>query len=314
MRDKPYTIAELMEFQRKNRKIKKQTIYPMLLQIDEELVKEEVPVMKHPIEAIERLQKRLNTIITSNDPLFKIITGFFGNLYPLKDQTIPPMHRGVFYFQGVIYEMYMGMVFGKFNIDIYRFIKGISKIKMQQLRTSYEHRVYIDQCCDLMDFGLGMMRFDREENFENETVDLVLSGKSQLNSMTESLLSETGQDAAMSNALLGSEMLLKGCLVQKGLPMKEAKKLSHSLIKIVEKLSEMIPEVDINGLKKAINNIPSNVSDRYRNKNYTIKQLGYCAMSAQFIAGEAMRILTSQNQRDGFKIDGEDSIIQRVFP
>ena len=310
-----YTVAELEKFRLKNSKIPDHVLLKMLLEIDRELVKEEVPVSRRHLEGIQRLQKRLDTIVTNIDPLWVKISVFFREIYPLKDHILLPMHRGVFYFQGVIYELSTGFFVGNFNIDILNFIKGISAIKIQQLKTSNDFGVYIDQCCDLLDVYFGIEELKKDNSFSKDSQDFIFSGKSQLNSMTETLLSMTDdRDASMSNALLGTEMFLKGGLVYKGLSLKQVKKLSHNLDNILETFRKTFPESDITRLSRAVANIPKDVNLRYKMNNYTKRVMGHAGMSSQFCAGEVIRLLTSQNARNGLKIDGNNSSISRAYP
>lgn len=311
----PYAIDELQAFRKKNERISDQELFDLLLEIDRELVQEEVPVSRRHLEGIQRLQSRLDTIVTSVDPLWTKICGFFKQLYPLKDHVLLPMHRGVFYFQGVIYELSTGFIVGKFNIDILKFIKGISPIKAIQLKASDDFRVYIDQCCDLLDVFFGIDELKSDNSFSKDSRNLIFSGKAHLNSMTETLLSTTDdRDASMSNALLGTEMFLKGGLSYKGVSLKKLKKLSHKVDDIVQEFGKMFPQSDITGLVKAAANIPKDVNSRYKMNNYAKCVLGHAAMSAQFCAGEVIRMLTGQNARNGLRVDGNSSKISRAYP
>ena len=225
------------------------------------------------------------------------------------------MHRGVFYFQGVIYELSTGFFIGDFDIGILKLIKGISPIKLQQLKTSNEFGIYIDQCCDLLDVYFGLEELKKDGSFSKDSPDLIFSGKSQLNSMAETLLSLADNvDASMNNALLGVEMFLKGGLVYRGTSLKRVKKLSHNLDKIVEEFGNIFPESDACRLKRAAANIPKDVNLRYKMTNYNKTLMGHAAMSAQFCAGEVIRMLTTQNARNGLKVDRNIASISRVYP
>jgi len=286
----------------------------LVIEIDDEIQRESNRTVGRELEIIRRLAMRLNRPISNIDPICKETIKIFHELYNMKDVAIPALVIGGYYFKGCIYKLFIGQVYGKVRIDISKIIKDIPELRLKQLFESNEElSIYLDQICDLFDFGLGLDDLKKTGGTKS-SIELLDAGKSHLESAVKTALDGVDREASMHNSFLAAELLMKGFLAQKGFSTLQLKKLNHHLIKIGNELCAHCRNIEGDRVNRAIGNLPKSVNERYEISNYTNEMTGKAIMSAQYLAGSVIRNLTDRNLRPTLKIAGRELVTRRIFP
>ncbi|SFU67496.1 hypothetical protein SAMN05216417_11415 [Nitrosospira multiformis] len=88
---------------------------------------------------------------------------------------------------------------------------------------------------------------------------------------------------------------MKGVLAFLGWPEAHRRKLNHNFTCLAEAIIAERPAVNNEPLRRACGNFPSYVNARYNAHGLTRIQLMELGMRAQFVAGEALRRISSRN-------------------
>ncbi|MBU0516835.1 MAG: hypothetical protein KJ621_18940 [Proteobacteria bacterium] len=291
----------------------------LIKSIEKELIAQEVLPKARPLKTMMEIGKSLNIPVSffdSNDEIVRLVEEYYKEHYKQEDLAIGAIHRGIFCFKDLYFLLEVPIVYGTVEIDCMRSLMDMSDEMKKELRSSNEDwRIFIDQHCDLYDFGLGIYDPGFEKRMSSRAFEWFLKAKEHLESATEILMSSSKKQTAIEISRLATEMFFKGALVSKGYTDNDMKrKFVHNLPKLVKEVVNNFPGIDYERLFRAINMLSHKEDERYYDKGYSRRQIGLAAMSAQFVAGEVTRQISGRNIRPTLRADGSPFIPERVFP
>lgn len=286
----------------------------MIVKIDEELRSEKkFSPIGIELKVLRRLAMELNQDIDSRSYIAKKTYEIVNELYDLKDTALPPLVVGGFLFKDAVYRLYIGLIFGNVTIDLYDLASDLPEMRKSQLFSSeHDLRIFIDQVCDLIDFGSGLDEL--KHSSKKNSIELISAGKSQFESAVKAAIENSDKEASMHSCFLAAELIMKGLLKINGKTESELKKLNHNLSKISAEFSKYCSDVNLAALEKGINYLPKSVNERYEVKKYTINDVGKAIMAVQYIAGLTIRSLTNRDLRKTLKLKGKSIDLTRTFP
>lgn len=281
---------------------------------DAEMEAESIPVSSRPLRLMGKIRQHLGIGLTNRHPLYRRGARMLETLYPARDVSILPVHRGAFLYRESIYELSVGQVFGKVaGVDLMSYLPDMPPVRMEQLRASEEDlRRFVDQVCDLDDFGRGVLDLSKGE--EGEAIALLELGKSHLEAAAVAAIETKDREASLHSCFLGTELLLKGAVSARGAKEKRLRKLGHDLQRLVSEASQAHEGLNQTRLLKAIGNLPQGVGERYRLDRPGEERVGHALMSAQYVGGAILRQMTDRDLRASLKVSGRPQRFLRVYP
>lgn len=286
----------------------------IVLEIDEEMRQEGIPVEQRSFRLRGRLSNRLKSWALYETPEQRVASEILESLYPWGSMGFRHAYTGAFYYKDAIYPLGVGTVLGRVTLQLESFIVGLSPDRWHQLKGDpAAHGRYIDQCCDVADLNLGLGDL-RQRGIQNPVLSRLEAGVGHLQSASEAATGHIARDGIMHSTFLSAEVLLKGGLLAAGFTDGKLKSIGHNYIALVAEFSETFPQVDKAALERAGSFLPKSVSERYEHMAYSTEAAGYSIMACQFIGGEVFRLLTKRDLRSSLKLDGSPYRPERSFP
>jgi len=286
----------------------------IVLEIDEEMRQEGIPVEQRSVRLRRRLSNRLKSWSLYETPEQRAASEILESLYPQGALGFKHTYTGAFYYKDVIYPLGVGTVFGRVTIKPEKFIVGLSPDRWYQLKSDPSaYGRYIDQCRDVADLSLGLDDL-RQQGIQTPALNRLEAGVGHLQSASEAATGRIAKDGIMHSTFLGAEVLLKGALLAAGLPDSKLRSIGHNYSTLVTELCKTFPEVNKAALVRAGSFLPKSVSERYEHMEYSTEAAGFGIMACQFIGGEVCRLLTKRDLRSLVKLDGTPYRLERSFP
>lgn len=304
--------------------VEKLGLMSLVIEVDDELIKDGVEPFKRPpiayIKISQGLQPGSGTIL-QNDPLFNAVNQIYNKLYRPQDLYMPPMHMGAFMFRDVFFSLRIPLIFGSPAINPVDFLVDISEIQKQWLFSDKQSGLtFFDQVIDVMDFVYGLDDLENLGKLPDKTVEWWYLAKQQLEAAAATILGSFNKYAVIQNCCISAELLLKGALMAKGVDEKTlaSKKqgYGHNLENLVNKTPQQLSNLDQGTMLFAVKQFPDYVASRYEAKEFSRWELGIFLMNTQFISGEIMRQFSERNFRKDFTAKPDDtwSLTHRTFP
>ena len=298
----------------------------LVIEIDDELIQEGFKPYQRPRIAYFKISEILqpgSSCIFQYDPIYKAVNEIYSQLYRLVDLQMPPMHVGAFMFRDVFFPIRIPIIFGSPLIDLTSFLTDISETQKNWLFSDKKSElVFFDQTIDLMDFVYGLDDIDKTGQLADraKALEWWYLAKQQLEAAAATVLGSFDKYAVIQNCCISVELLLKGALFAKGVDedtLKSTKKgYGHNLEKLVNRAYGKLPDLELQTIKLAVNQLPDYVSSRYEAKSFTRLDLGKFVMNAQFISGEILRQFSDRDFRKGLDSEAADAqnSARRTFP
>ncbi|MBD2493501.1 hypothetical protein [Nostoc sp. FACHB-280] len=296
----------------------------LVIEVDDELIKESVEPFQRPLAAYMRIAQRLkpgSSCILESDPLFNAVNYIYGELYRPSDIHMPPMHIGAFMFRDVFFPLRIPLIFGSPVINPVDFLIDVPDIQKRWLLTDQQSGLaFFDQVIDLMDFVYGLDDLEKIGQVPNKTVEYWCLAKQQLEAAAATVLGSFNKYAVIQNCCISTELLLKGTLIAKGIDEKtlasKQKGYGHDLEKLVDKTAQQLPNFDRETVLFVVKQLPDYVESRYEAKNLSRLDIGNFLMNTQFVGGEILRQFSDRNLRLKFTATPDDTwnLTHRAFP
>lgn len=306
----------------------KNDLTKLIIEVDDELIKEGAEPFQRPLAAYMKVAQRLQPgsgsvlrSILQDDPLFNAVNHVYRELYRPSDLHMPPMHVGAFMFRDVFFPLRIPVMYGLPRINPIDFLTDVPEIQKRWLFTEQESGLaFFDQVIDLIDFVYGLDDLEGTGQLPDKTVEWWYLAKQQLEAAAATVLSSFNKYAVIQNCCISTELLLKGALMAKGIDKKTlaSKKhgYGHKLENLVDKTAEQLPDFDRETALFAVKQLPDYVESRYEAKDFSRLNLGSFLMNTQFIGGEILRQFSNRNFRSVFAAASDDTwdLTHRAFP
>lgn len=292
----------------------------LVMEIDDELIKEGYQPFQRPLNACARIGKRIGigfTIGQEKDDFVEAVHKIYEKLYRISDLNTPPMHIGTFMFRDVFLPLRVFVIYGEVQLDLMQCMPDVPENILRRIFHEDETgNTLCDQWIDLYDFVYGVDDASKENKHPEQAIELWLLAKQQLEGAAATLLGSIDKYTVIQNSLIAMELLLKGALSAHGMTEAEVKSYGHKMSDLVEKACEAMPYADHARLKLVIGRAPKLVERRYQMKDYKRTELGQIMMDAQYVAGEVLRQFADRDMRrslTGRSASGRD-YSQRYYP
>jgi hypothetical protein len=119
-------------------------LFKLVLEVDDELIKEGAEPWQRPTVAHIRISRRLNRRGSYNlqdDPLFNGVQKIYKDIYRQSDLNMPPMHIGAFMFRDVFFPLRILIIYGTPSINPVDFLRDISDTSKQLLLEDEQARL-----------------------------------------------------------------------------------------------------------------------------------------------------------------------------
>ncbi|GBQ40282.1 hypothetical protein GOB83_11920 [Acetobacter fabarum] len=261
---------------------------------DDELVAKGLKLHQRPLHvAIEWMKAQNLSCNVFDDAIWKPLMDIYRDLYPSGNFSMPVMFEGGVALRDQMYRVEIPLGFGQFSVN------PIDCIKMScnELKLIFQH--YPEQgwrafygVADLWDFIYGA---DDLSHVGGDAHQLLTNARSSLAATARILSGDVDIDAAVQTICLTVELAFKGALAVCGWSEPRYRKLSHHLHKLADALIGEVSTMRDDRLRGAVAKFPDYVGTRYSSHGMTRSELMVLAMRAQFVAGEALRRVSSRN-------------------
>jgi len=293
----------------------------IVLEIDEQLIQKGVEPFQRPFLACLAIAERLvpHSAIPLDDPLFQGVNQIYRELYRPTDLHMPPMYIGAFMFRDVFFPLRVPVAYGSPVINPVDFLVDVSELQKRWLFSDREAGLtFFDQVIDVTDFVYALDDLEKGGALPVETIEYWYLAKQQLEAAAATLLGSFNKYAVTQNCCIGTELLLKGALIAKGIEAKalKYKPYGHNFENLVNKTFELLPAIDQARLLQIVKQLPDYVNSRYEAKDISRLDLGRFLMNTQFASGEILRQFSDRNCRAGFTTapDDEWDLTLRTLP
>ncbi len=296
----------------------------LVIEVDEELIKEGVEPFKRHLAAYFRMLEKLGLNkgiprpLFGNDPLCDDIHQIYRQLYRQSDLCMPSMYLGAFMFRDVFFPLRIPIIYGSPAINPVDLLDAPDIPKQWLFDNHQTGLAFFDQFIDLMDFAYGLDHLEKIGNLPKETVEYWYLAKQQLEAAAATLLLGSFSNyAIIQNCCIATELLLKGALMAKGNTKNDLKhKYGHKLGELVDQYATLLPSLDKEILLSVVKKLPNYTDSRYDASGYSRVDLGNFLMNTQFISGEVLRQFSTRNFRSDFIAmpDKHFDMTNRTFP
>lgn len=267
--------------------------------LDDELIAQGAEPWQRELAIESRLSEKLRVsyIIgdTGRQPRHvRLLRRYFEQHYRRKDLFMPPLHVGAFLFRDLFFPVRIPLIFGLPTLDLRTFLVDATDSQKELIfgeRTSL--MTFCDQVFDLLDFVYGLDDVGKEGKLQEKTIELWNLAKQQLEAASATTLGSFTKYAIVQNCCVAVELLLKGVLIQEGVPERLLSSTKsgygHNLPSMAEKVCHASSGMDFDLVLGAVSRMPDYVHTRYHDVRLTRVQLGHLLMSSQYIAGEILR-------------------------
>lgn len=261
---------------------------------DDELIAKDFKLYQRPLHvAIEWIKAQNLSCNVFDEATWRPLMDIYRDLYPSGDFSMPAMFEGGVALRDQMYPVEIPLGFGKFSINPIDFIK-ISRTELKLIFQHYSEQGWraLYGVADLWDFAYGT---DDLSHVGRDARQLLTNARSSLAATTRILSGNVDIDAAVQTICLTAELALKGALAVRGWTEPQYKKLSHHLHKLANALIGEVSTIHDDRLRDAVAKFPDYVGTRYSSHGMTRSELMVMAMRAQFVAGEALRRVSSRD-------------------
>ncbi|MDX2229529.1 MAG: hypothetical protein NW220_07820 [Leptolyngbyaceae cyanobacterium bins.349] len=293
----------------------------IVLEIDEQLIQKGVEPFQRPFHACLAIAERLvpRSAVPMDDPLFQSINQIYSELYRPTDLYMPPMYVGAFMFRDVFFPLRIPVAYGSPAINPVDFLIDVPEIQRRWLFTDREVGLtFFDQVMDVMDFVYGLDDLEKGDKLPSETIEYWYLAKQQLEAAAATLLGSFNKYAVIQNCCIGTELVLKGALIARGIDAKtlKYKPYGHNFENLVNKTFELLPNVNQEILLHTVKQLPDYINSRYEAEDFSRLDLGRFFMHTQFASGEILRQFSDRDFRADFTTapDEEWDLTLRTFP
>jgi len=293
-------------------------LFQLVLEVDMQLMEQDAPPHIRPIQACITIADRLGISFILGDDFSKKVNAIYQQLYRYTDLEPPAMHVGAFMFRDVFFPLRIPVIYGAPAINPINFLLDITDFQERWLFSDIVTVLtFFDQFIDLMDFAYGLDDFEKTSSSQR-TIELWILARRQLEAGAAIVLGSFDVYAVIQNCCVGTELLLKGALFEKGMTDEQLKKHGHKIKDLASEVVNVLTNLDEERLIYVVNQLPNYVKSRYEVQDYSRRQIGKLVMNTQFIAGEILRQFSDCDFRSAFKADAEVEpewdITRRVFP
>jgi len=296
----------------------------LVIEVDDELIKEGIEPFKRHIAAyfriLDKLELNNGRPLFGHDPLCDDIHQIYRQLYRQSDLCMP-MYLGAFMFRDVFFPLRIPIIYGSPAINPVDLLDAPDIPKQWLFDNHQTGLAFFDQFIDLMDFAYGLDDLEKIGNLPKETVEYWYLAKQQLEAAAATLLLGSFSNyAIIQNCCISTELLLKGALMAKGILKNDLasvrKGYGHNLVNLINSLANLLPSLDKETLLFIVQNFPDYVQSRYDTREFSRIDLGTLLMSTQFVSGEVLRQFSTRNCRAYFTSvpDNEFDLTSRTFP
>ena len=267
--------------------------------LDDELIAQGAEPWQRELAIESRLSEKLRVSYVIGDTRHqprhvRLLRRYFEQHYRRKDLFMPPLHVGAFLFRDLFFPVRIPLIFGSPTLDLRTFLVDATDSQKELIfgeRTSL--MTFCDQVLDLLDFVYGLDDVGKEGKLQERTIELWNLAKQQLEAASATTLGSFTKYAIVQNCCVAVELLLKGVLIQEGVPerlLSSTKRgYGHDLPSMAEKVCHASSGMDFDLVLGAVSRMPDYVHTRYNDVRLTRVQLGHLLMSSHYIAGEILR-------------------------
>ena len=280
--------------------------------LDDELARENVPVIDRPTAALLRWSERENG---HGDFVFigEFFEKAFRELHPSVQFDGRPFMQLAVCGKGIAYPYFPPVVFGTVKINPVEFVK-ISKAELERIWVTDQNSFWsiFLQAVDCFDLFMAHLNF----NFKvPEGSAMAQIAKDQLQSVAGQLIKCNNDSSIGQSLALSVELSIKAALCELGVKEAELKSYRHDLTKAYSALAKIKPERDWDKLAlAAMQFIPPYVESRY-GKPFTIKVTEHGMYEAALnLVATVNRKLTKNSMLDRLKDDDIPVREWRILP
>lgn len=298
----------------------------LVIEVDDELIKEGVEPFKRPVIAYLKIVERLQPLniprpLFGHDPLGNAVNKIYKDLYRQSDLSMPPMYLGAFMFRDIFLPLRIPLRYGSHAINPVDLLDAPEIPKQWLFDNKETGLAFFDQFIDLMDFANGLDDLEKEGKLPNDTVDYWYLAKQQMEAAAATLLLGSFSNyAIVQNCCISTELILKGALIAKGISKNDLassrKGYGHNLVNLVNETAILLPSLDKETLLFVVQQFPDYVQSRYDAKEFLRSDLGTFLMNVQFISGEVLRQFSTRNARSELTLISDEAwnFTVRTFP
>ncbi len=244
--------------------------------------------------------------------IWKIVNGAYARLYPSRSLNMPAMQIGGVGLRDQFYLTRVSLGYGTCNIVPIDCIEA-PRQELDIIWTTHPGQIWqaIYAVTDLFDFSYGADDL-RQQNSRADT--LWRNAASHIQAAAITLNSNFALEASVQSSCLAAELSMKGALAFLGYTDQQLQKISHHLGDAAKAICDQKPSArDAEFISAASTpNFPNYVGSRYNDHGLSRVELNALAMRAQFIAGEALRRVSTRDLESAIR--NSPDAAPRVLP
>lgn len=209
-------------------------------------------------------------------------------------------HIGVFLFRDIFARVSLPRVYGTMAIKL---IDCVDLTPLQRQAVTLDpalHAILVDQVIDIGDADSGLETLTHPKASEPLVTKLLNLSRFHLHATAAILTGGYDYRGAVQSAILSSELVLKAGAAIAGVTtqeLKDGKKFGHDRMAALDKAVEALPGLDADRIARVIAAQPNYVENRYSEAQPSKIETGHLAMTAQYVAAEIIRQISSQDLR-----------------
>ncbi len=274
-------------------------INELLLQLNEEFSKEDIPHHQRPMRAMSEVSKRLKMSFLFDSKEADFIQSWFLERSKPESMLIKPIFQAAFYFDSEFWPVNIPVIFGNVRVDAFDALGEMPAEIIQRIKKDTQNICdYSLFWADCFDLSYGFSDLEGDVKLNPKGIQFLRAGLEELNSATALLLEPRLNKRAILNSRMATEMLLKSYIaIKKGLSEKEARSIGHNIKKALTEFSEL-SNVEISKEQFELLNLFPSISERYEAQTMPAKDVAKCYNLSLFIAAGICRELSGRNMRE----------------
>jgi hypothetical protein len=280
-----------------------QELLKLIIQADEECFQEGHAPKTRSLTVARLVMQKLQidnyvAMGANPHPTYLRIQDIFETLYRPEDLSVGGVHLGTFMFRDVFAEISVPVIFGTVLANVFDQTNLNAQQKDWIKREPYWLSAFLDTVADIFDFGLGADDIGRSVALTEHGQGWIRSARFHLQAATSVLVHAFDFSGAIQSSILATELCFKGALASCGWSKSDiVAKIGHKLDVSLMELRRCGLACDFDLMQKAVSSLPPFVENRYALEQPSRVETGNIVMTAQFLAAEVIRQLSSRNLR-----------------
>jgi hypothetical protein len=270
--------------------------------INEEFRKADIHPRQRPFRAIEAFSRKFNcSVFIPSNTADKIFEWFKKNT-PEGSQVIGALFRGVYYFDSVFWPVYIPIVYGQVQINVFSSLETMPEHFKRQIEADkMELWNYVLLWVDCLDYAYGYGKLIHDSRFIGHAGNFIRSGNKELTAAVAMLLQNRPETKAIESCRMAVEMFLKSIIIAKSGWSEEQikRRISHDLNKAAREVITVTNNDEFKKLGPEYSFFPE-IDERYSGRDWKPIDLwrGYCL--AQTTATIFTRLYSDRDTRNQF--------------